>query len=267
MSATNRGGERRKDDLYETPEWLTHALLDELLQRRPGLTTMPAFEMAAGNGAIVRVMRRYNDIWPIWIQELSLSRAIRIKRNYGVGHHSYGDFLATIPREPDNIFSQKWGLLITNPPFSLAYEFVEHSLKYMNEQSTLALLMPLTFLGSADRVNYNQKREYEILISPVRPSFTDDGKTDAMVYGWFLWGYGARPGEWSVLDVSEYKKIRSRGNKRSNQGDREYSYENQIIRMHQASRPSCRSSDGEIQAILKATRSKAFVQRMLEGTR
>ena len=54
MSATNRGTVRESQDFYETPDWLTKALIPHLQQYQPRRILEPA----AGQGAIVHVLEQ-----------------------------------------------------------------------------------------------------------------------------------------------------------------------------------------------------------------
>jgi hypothetical protein len=77
-------------------------------------------------------------------------------------------------------------LIITNPPFSLALEFLTKSLQ---EADTVCYLLRLGFLGSQGRHNFwkdNPLTHLGVLSAKGRPSFTGDG-TDNSEYGWFIW--------------------------------------------------------------------------------
>jgi hypothetical protein len=75
-------------------------------------------------------------------------------------------------------------LIITNPPFSIAQEFISHSLAHAN---TVIMLLRLNFLASIKRYDWwsvNPPTALHVLSK--RPSFTGSG-TDATDYGWFVW--------------------------------------------------------------------------------
>jgi hypothetical protein len=76
--------------------------------------------------------------------------------------------------------------ILTNPPFSLAMEFVEHAL---NQAPEAFMLLRLNFLASAKRKEFWKRHEPDALfVLSSRPSFTENGKTDATDYAWFYWG-------------------------------------------------------------------------------
>ena len=75
-------------------------------------------------------------------------------------------------------------LIITNPPFSIAQEFIEHS---MSLAPTVIMLLRINFLGSQKRYSFWQQFPPDgLYILSKRPSFTGTG-TDATDYAWFVW--------------------------------------------------------------------------------
>lgn len=82
-------------------------------------------------------------------------------------------------------FDQKFDLIITNPPFSLAQEFLEKSLQ---ESDLVFYLLRLNFLGSQKRKTFFNKvgTPDKLFILSKRPSFTGGG-TDSVEYAWFCY--------------------------------------------------------------------------------
>lgn len=81
----------------------------------------------------------------------------------------------------------RWDLVITNPPFSLAQDYVE---TYHDKCKRLVLLLRLNFLAGQRREAFF--REYPVAcvrVLPKRPSFTGNG-TDATEYAWIEWMKG-----------------------------------------------------------------------------
>jgi hypothetical protein len=175
MSATNRSDVRHPDDFYETPTWLTEALmphlrayLEETGTINPG---MKILEPSAGAGAITRVLSE--NFGPIPVYALDLN-----PRAEGIGQ---GDFLEVKP-------TPGYDLIITNPPYSLAMEFIKHALKFRRDKNSIvAMLLRINFLGSRKRAKWHRRHPTRLHVTPKRPAFTLDGKTDATEYAWFLW--------------------------------------------------------------------------------
>jgi hypothetical protein len=189
MSATNRGGERRDRDFYPTPAWCVRRLLDELPLR---MMQGNWLEPAAGDGAIVRAVRRWN---------VGASRENRIR-------WTSTDIVAPSRRPPPGFAVRDyltWKLqvhafdvAITNPPFCLDEVFVE---KMRRDAKVAIALLRLDWIASAERNPLMRRHPPDLYVLPDRPSFTGDGETDAQTYGWFVWGLG-RGGSYRVLETT-----------------------------------------------------------------
>lgn len=95
------------------------------------------------------------------------------------------DFL-TEPPEP--VFD----LIITNPPYSFAQEFIERAkLWRKSTNSLIVMLLRINFLGSQKRAKWLRDNVPSLAVSPRRPSMglNKKGKkgTDATEYAWFIW--------------------------------------------------------------------------------
>ncbi len=171
MSATNRGAVRRPDDFYETPSWCVERLLERL--ELPGGEWL---EPASGGRAIVNAVNHVRD--DVSWTTTDLREGL--------------DFLQT----------EKWwtrfAVAITNPPYSLAMEFVEHALPIADY---VVMLLRLNFLGSEKRGVFMRREAPDVYVLPNRPSFTGGG-TDATEYCWMVWTpeRGRRAGKIEVLD-------------------------------------------------------------------
>ena len=91
---------------------------------------------------------------------------------------------------------KQYNLIMGNPPYSLAEEFIRKSLELIEERGYVYFLLPLNFLGSRRR-ELGLFREHplkEVVVLSRRPSFFSvDGKpnsTDTMNYAMFLWQKG-----------------------------------------------------------------------------
>jgi len=172
-SGTARGPLRdRGNDLYETPECATLALLRvEQLPKR-------IWEPACGRGAIVRVLRAHGH-------EVLASDLIDYcdptcfyRRNFLLEHK----------------LSKCCECILTNPPFSLAEEFVEHALELCPH---VIMLLRLAFLeserrshildtGSLARIHVFRRR----LPMMHRDGWTGPKTSSAMAFAWFVWDRG-----------------------------------------------------------------------------
>jgi hypothetical protein len=100
--------QRRDGDFYATPEWVT-----EVLCRHVKFDAV--WEPACGEGHMSRVLERNGAF--VWSTDL-------FDRGYGQEHgRSFLD--TTLPRPDDTSMNLD---IVTNPPYSLADEFVEHAI-------------------------------------------------------------------------------------------------------------------------------------------
>lgn len=154
MSATNRGANRSIQDFYPTPKSAIHVILERI--KLDQVTS--SCEPCRGDDAIFKFLPG-NRSWA------ELSKGI--------------DYLSC-----PMLFVE---LIMTNPPFSLALEFLEKSLTH---GLTIVYLLRLNFLGTKKRKPFFQKNPpTHLYILSQRPSFTGHG-TDATEYAWFVWDRG-----------------------------------------------------------------------------
>lgn len=166
MSATGRGTIRNERDFYPTPETAFLPFL-RLMKQGTIFHNLAFWEPAMGDGRLVTMMRNN-------------------------GMSCYGDDIAN-GRDFLTDFTPRHAI-ITNPPYSLAMEFVRHSIRV---SAHVFLLLRINFLGSQKRKEWWQLNEPSALVVlSTRPSFTGKG-TDATEYAWFCWSNLIR-GIWHV---------------------------------------------------------------------
>jgi hypothetical protein len=117
--SANNLGQRGKGDFYETPYSVTEKLLDAVTDLDLGTLLEPA----AGQGAIVRVLK---------------DRGHASVTSYDLSHGV--DFLNE---------TQTFDTVLTNPPFSLAKEFIDTAQRVA--QKHIFLLLPLSYLHGKQR--------------------------------------------------------------------------------------------------------------------
>lgn len=164
FSCNNISKKRKESDFYETPYSMTQQFINEEGRWNKNL---PILEPARGNGAIVKVLAKSG------FQKIeSYDKEI--------------DFLKETKQYP---------YIITNPPYSLAEEFILKAKKVALFK--FAFLLPLSYLHGKRRYDliYTDQQysltkvyvftRYPLLGEPLR----EDGKynTGMMVYAWFVW--------------------------------------------------------------------------------
>lgn len=158
MSATNRGSKRHQYDFYSTPVHCTEAICSQLVFPQRSCILEPC----SGEGAIARVVERFTNEQ---MMEFDIQRG--------------EDFL-----ELDMSTYGRFDMVITNPPFSIAQEFVEKSLLISN---CVVMLLRMNFVASAKRKEFWERNPWTGCgVLTKRPSFTGKG-TDATDYAWFIW--------------------------------------------------------------------------------
>jgi len=194
MSATNRGGIRHPADFYATPAWCVERLL-ERLHLRGGAWLEPG----AGEGNLIRAVNRDDIRWTA----LELREECR----------PHLEMLAPVPEiiitdkfvapglhdSEKPLAGRRFDVAFGNPPFSLAQEFVQESLKVAD---TVVMLLRLDFLSSQERAPFMKSQVPDVYVIPDRPSFTGY-RTDSSNYGWFVWraaDHGRPAGNLAILD-------------------------------------------------------------------
>jgi 16S rRNA A1518/A1519 N6-dimethyltransferase RsmA/KsgA/DIM1 with predicted DNA glycosylase/AP lyase activity len=175
MSATNRGSKRMESDFYATPEKTTAKFLEHWY----GLGNSYILEPSAGNGAICKVIKEWYPTVKIVANEIRKEENENLIKYADSVYHL--DFLKFKGSKLD------FDLIIGNPPFNQAQEFLEKCFEIASDDTDIVMLLRLAFLESRKRYEFWQKYPlYRLFVLSERPSFIN-GKTDATAYGWFVW--------------------------------------------------------------------------------
>jgi len=182
----NNLGQRKKSDFYETP----YSLVWQLLENEVFDTWRSVLEPCCGEGAIVDQLCKF-----------------RVVRAYDL-QFDHTDFFHE---------DSQYDYIITNPPFSLAKEFILKAKQVARRK--IAMLLPLSYLhGEGRYTEIYQDTEfplkcihvftrYPMLGNPLRP----DGKytTGFVVYAWYVWEKGYT-GEPEIKWISNQKYVLSK---------------------------------------------------------
>lgn len=184
MSSTARGGQKSPADNYPSPNWTIHRFLDRFVVHHPELGDL-WLEPGAGEGNLIHATQEWTEAKQPWRKITWDACDIRVEvepflDNLGVRNISIGDYFVNGPPTDD-----KYDMIITNPPFSLAMPFINRSL----EANTrfVVMLQRLNFMGSINRHAFMQRYHPDLYILPNRPSFKATGATDSIEYAWFVW--------------------------------------------------------------------------------
>jgi hypothetical protein len=157
MSQRHSGYARAAFDQYETPEWVTAALLPRI----PKGSLI--WEPACGSGKMARVLNAH----------------------YATDIQTGTDFLTCFSRDADAI--------ITNPPYGLATEFILRALALMEpEKGMVAMLLRTDFdhAKSRRRLFADHPAFAEKLVLTKRIRWFEDSKlSSSFNHAWFIWDW------------------------------------------------------------------------------
>jgi hypothetical protein len=171
LSQRDSGYERKERDLYETPEWVTHALVPHIhLSSINGLI----WEPACGSGQMSRVL------------QATLRGVIQSDIDSGV------DFLSQSTEDAAAVDA-----IITNPPYELAQEFIEHALRLMEPvQGIVAMLLRTDFDHAKGRAHlfrdcpaFAKKLVLMKRIVWFEPEPGAKGKSPSFNHAWYIWDW------------------------------------------------------------------------------
>lgn len=177
-------------DFFPTPAPVVRAFMDGPGRELPSGEEIAWCEPAVGAGDIVRA------VGPRWAW---ITYDIRdVPAPEGVSLHCPGtDFLK------EDLEPGTFDVIITNPPFSRAEEFVR---KALSCSTHVVMLLRLAFLETRRREALHAEFPSDVYVLSRRPSFMANGATDSCAYGWFWWGPG-RGNRWEILRTPETKKV------------------------------------------------------------
>lgn len=189
--------ERIDHDFYATPFSATEALLNAVH------ITGSVLEPAAGQGHIAKVLKERLPASDIVATDL-----VEREDKFAVGIVPGVDFL-TISYQQDlfgnsnYLYGKHFDNVITNPPFSLAKEFINTALEIANDK--VIMLLKIQFLESQERKAFlqNSPLKYVYVFSD-RVSILNNGEetdengkkwSSLMCFAWFIWekGYEGEP--------------------------------------------------------------------------
>lgn len=169
MSQRDSGYERKERDLYETPEWVTDALIPHL-----PFADFRVWEPACGSGKMVRALRKSG---------VSVAKFTDID--------SGADFMAW------DEAAVEVNAIITNPPYELATEFCEHALRLMDKRcGVVAMLLRTDFDHAKGRSHlfrdcpaFAKKLVLTKRIVWFEPEPGAKGKSPSFNHAWFIWDW------------------------------------------------------------------------------
>lgn len=165
--------EREQHDYYATPPIATELLCQiETFSKN-------ILEPCCGEGHIAKVLEANG--YDVEAMDL-------IDRGYGKGGVDFLEYNETVDKD-----------IVTNPPYSMAQQFVEHAMEIVTDGHKVAMFLKLSFLeGQERRKMFNKYPPKTIWVSSSRLGCAKNGefkvdkngnlKADsAVAYCWFVW--------------------------------------------------------------------------------
>jgi hypothetical protein len=191
LSSTNRSNARDShiSDYYITPISEIVKFLNEFKQIEPNINNMIILDSCAGGDA--NHLMSYPE---------AFKQAGFTNRIYTIDIRK--DSLADKKINYLNFqLKNKVDMIISNPPFSLAMEFIQKALNDVKDGGWVIYLLRLNFLESKQRKAFFEQHMPEyIFVHHQRMSFTDKGGTDSIAYAHFCFRKGYNP-EFSKLKI------------------------------------------------------------------
>ena len=201
MSQRDSGYERKERDLYETPEWVTAALLPHM-PFPPSLGAKSVWEPACGNGKMATVLALHyfvsvTDIEPGPDVIASFSASpLEVSLGLVADDVFKQDFLVADQAHLDRRM-QSCGGIVTNPPYELAKEFCEHALRLMEPRNGfVAMLLRTDFDHAKSRSHlfrdcpaFAKKLVLTRRIVWFEPAPGAKGKSPSFNHAWFIWDW------------------------------------------------------------------------------
>jgi hypothetical protein len=179
LAGTSNIRERENNDYYATPISSTEALLENIQFKGDFI------EPCVGGGHIAEVIKKYYPENKVYGLDL-------VDRGYP------GTVVANFLEYDFN--NQKFDSIITNPPYSLAQEFLEKSMTILNKNGKIAMFLKIQFLEGAKREKMFKKyppRYVYVFTKRQNPwrngsPLDEKGKpwSSTMCFAWFVWEEG-----------------------------------------------------------------------------
>jgi len=163
MSQRDSGYKRKELDSYETPEWVTEALIPHL---RHGITQV--WEPACGSGKMVKPLSHAFSVWRTDIVDCKKHNFLTMK------------------------LWRPFDAIITNPPYALAQEFIERSINLMAPQGLVAMLLRTDFDHAKCRKHlFGDCRQFskKLVLTKRIQWFEHSTAQPSFNHAWFIWDH------------------------------------------------------------------------------
>ena len=176
-----------------SPRQETEIMVDNIIRENRGRNDLTVLDLCSGSGCIGLSIAKHLPakvtLVDISYKAISMAKKTAELNNIAVEIIESDLF--------DNV-TGKYDIIITNPPYKYAQQFVEHALELIPEGNRVAMFLKLTFLESKNRKEMFEKYPPEyISVSSSRLQCALGGDfekfkstSSAAAYGWFIWRKG-----------------------------------------------------------------------------
>lgn len=184
LIATNLIATKPKD-CRDTPRWVVDAFLESFK-----LPTQHVIEPFAGRGRFVRGLLNHGYNTTAVETRTAMQPLLERYRPEAIVH--IGDWVSYLQTLRQANVDLSRISLVSNPPFSVAWEMVNLCKK--SRFCCIAFLLTLNFFASKKRHDWWKKNPVtDLRILSRRPSYDDTGGTDSRDYAFFIWEQGRPP--------------------------------------------------------------------------
>lgn len=197
LMGSHSATERAKDDFYQSSPEIANALFECVKAGikgnkvyAAGLENTVVIDSSVGTGVLLESFK--NKCWSLIGYDIA-DRGYKFVR--------VQDWLTVQPGDEakETWFYRHPKIIVQNPPFKLALEFVQHGLELLNKGELLFSLHRIQFLETRERFaklyGNKQKPKYVFVfanrVTCVAPDVPNKGQ-GAMCYAWFMWQKGFR---------------------------------------------------------------------------
>lgn len=171
---------RPENDFYQTPYELAYDMYSNLISWKPKYILDPGY----GSGVFGYAGRDFVDgDTSVRIDGIDIKKYPLMMHPFNPYTNEWiTDYTHFIPdTEPD--------VIIGNPPYSLAEEFVRHSIRITNEFGVIIFLLKLAFLEGKGRCRglFAEYKPSRVYVLAGRPSFDGTGRTNDYAFAVYVW--------------------------------------------------------------------------------
>ncbi len=182
MSHRLPSDQRQPSDMYPTPYEFCQRIVTTLIENGGDYTEdrpLRFLEPGCGDAPFCRAIK---EAMGDRVETTGVETRNVLRRGWVDALYSETDFLTP------NKYINRFNIIMTNPPFSLAREFLAASIRMCKPTARIIFLLRLAWLESATRLDRVHRKIFPsmVYVLPDRPKFINN-KTDSSAYAFFVY--------------------------------------------------------------------------------